>query len=235
MVTGEDILKIAKKHVGEKYHLGVLVPKDNANWTGSWDCAEFASWCVYQASGKLYGCNRDTGDPATADAYTGFWAEDARQRGQIIPIEDAIHTPGAALVRRPGANKIGHIVISDGKGGTVEAHSTKRGVIAGSAHGRVWDMGVLVPFIAYTTGGAGTAVPPVGMIYRVQMPMMSGPRVKDIQQALAAKGFDPGDVDGFYGPKAAAAVTAFQLDQGNLVADGEVGPLTAAALGVPFP
>lgn len=237
MASGEEILQLAKRHVGEKYTLGVVVPKDKANATGPWDCAEFASWCVYQASGKLFGCNRDTGDPSTADAYTGFWADDAKQRGYVIPIEEAIRTPGAALVRRPsGGSKIGHIVISDGHGGTVEAHSRKRGVIAGSAHGRVWDLGVLVPFIVYAAGaGAGDTAPPLGVIYRVQMPMMSGARVRDIQQALAAKGFDPGPVDGFYGPMTAAAVTAFQLDQGDLVADGEVGPLTAQALGVPFP
>jgi len=32
--TGERILQLAKQHVGEKYHLGVPVPKDNPNWTG---------------------------------------------------------------------------------------------------------------------------------------------------------------------------------------------------------
>lgn len=32
--TGERILQLAKQHVGEKYHLGVPVPKDNPIRTG---------------------------------------------------------------------------------------------------------------------------------------------------------------------------------------------------------
>lgn len=53
--------------------------------------------------------------------------------------------------------------------------------------------------------------------------------ILDIQRALAAKGFDPGGVDGIWGRRTAAAVRAFQLSKG-LLADGVVGPKTAAAL-----
>jgi len=59
--TGQHILSMASLHLGEAYLLGTLVPKDNPNWHGSWDCAEFASWLHYQAAGQLYGCNQDTG------------------------------------------------------------------------------------------------------------------------------------------------------------------------------
>jgi lysozyme family protein len=55
--------------------------------------------------------------------------------------------------------------------------------------------------------------------------------VKRIQQALESKGFSPGTIDGEYGPDTEAAVVAFQLSEG-LVADGEVGRDTAAALGI---
>jgi N-acetylmuramoyl-L-alanine amidase len=54
--------------------------------------------------------------------------------------------------------------------------------------------------------------------------------VTRIQQALASKGFSPGDIDGDFGPETEAAVVAFQLFEG-LVADGEVGRDTAGALG----
>jgi N-acetylmuramoyl-L-alanine amidase len=235
MAMGNDILDLAKKHIGEKYILGALVPKDNSKWKGPWDCAEFISWCVYQVSSKLYGCNRDTGDPSTADAYTGFWIDDAKDRGLIIPVQRAIETPGAALVRKPRPSKIGHIVISDGNEGTVEAHSAKKGVIAGKTTGRVWDMGILVPFIDYTAVPGASPHTPPATIYRLTMPMMKGSKVEAIQRELESLGFDPGDIDGWYGPKTAAAVLAFQLSQGDLVADGEVGPLTAAALGITFP
>ncbi len=51
--TGQKVLEVARKHVGENYVLGVLVPKNNAGWTGAWDCAEFASWLIFQASATL--------------------------------------------------------------------------------------------------------------------------------------------------------------------------------------
>ena len=44
----------------------------------------------------------------------------------------------------------------------------------------------------------------------------------------------PGIVDGVYRPMTMAAVTAFQITH-RLVPDGEVGGVTAAALGVPWP
>jgi N-acetylmuramoyl-L-alanine amidase len=235
MASGIDILTLAKKHVGETYILGALAPKDNPNWKGPWDCAEFTSWCIYQVSSKLYGCNRSTGDPSTADAYTGFWVNDATNRGLIISIQEAIETPGAALVRKPRQSKIGHIVFSDGKGGTVEAHSARKGVITGNVAGRAWDIGILVPFINYSAVSGALRYTAPTSIYQLSMPMMQGAKVKKIQTELASLGFDPGDIDGFYGPKTAAAVLAFQLKQGDLVADGEVGPLTAAALGISFP
>jgi hypothetical protein len=53
--------------------------------------------------------------------------------------------------------------------------------------------------------------------------------VSQLQQALTSAGYDPGPVDGTYGQKTEAAVTAFQQDNG-LTADGVVGPDTASAL-----
>lgn len=59
----------------------------------------------------------------------------------------------------------------------------------------------------------------------------SGAQVVALQQALAGKGFSPGDVDGLFGPGTEAAVLAFQQSEG-LAADGIVGPATATALGL---
>jgi uncharacterized protein (TIGR02594 family) len=53
--------------------------------------------------------------------------------------------------------------------------------------------------------------------------------VREIQQALKDKGFDPGGIDGVWGRKTIAAVKQFQSEQG-LNIDGIVGPKTAAAL-----
>jgi uncharacterized protein (TIGR02594 family) len=59
--------------------------------------------------------------------------------------------------------------------------------------------------------------------------VMGTKSVRAIQQALKAKGFDPGEVDGVWGRRTIAAVKHFQAHQG-LTADGIVGPRTTAAL-----
>lgn len=51
----------------------------------------------------------------------------------------------------------------------------------------------------------------------------------DVQKALAAKGYDPGAIDGVWGRRTSAAVKAFQRDKG-LQVDGIVGPITRKAL-----
>jgi uncharacterized protein (TIGR02594 family) len=53
--------------------------------------------------------------------------------------------------------------------------------------------------------------------------------VREIQQALNDKGFDPGGIDGVWGRKTIAAVKAFQSEHG-LDVDGIVGPKTSGAL-----
>ncbi len=58
----------------------------------------------------------------------------------------------------------------------------------------------------------------------------AGAEVKDLQQRLSARGFDPGPVDGVFGPRTEQAVLAFQNCYGNLAPDGVFGPLSQAAL-----
>lgn len=59
----------------------------------------------------------------------------------------------------------------------------------------------------------------------------SGPEVEKLQQQLKAKGFDPGLIDGQFGPGTEAAVMAFQKSEG-LAADGIAGAGTLTALGL---
>jgi len=56
-----------------------------------------------------------------------------------------------------------------------------------------------------------------------------GPEVLLLQRALATHGFSPGALDGDFGPRTQAALTAFQRHAG-LALDGRAGPLTLAAL-----
>lgn len=54
----------------------------------------------------------------------------------------------------------------------------------------------------------------------------TGELVSGLQQMLLDLGFDPGGVDGSFGPATKAAVTAFQRMHG-LEVDGIVGPITS--------
>lgn len=231
MATGEQMLELARRHFGEPYILGALAPKTNSAWRGPWDCAEYISWCVFQSGGPLLGCD-DNSKPSTADAYTGFWARDAGNTSLIkkISVDKAARIPGAIVLRNPKPGRIGHIVFSDGVGGTAEAHSRVDGVLQLTLSNRRWDTGILIVGVDYTPGGAVViGAPP--KIFRLTSPHTKGPIVKRIQKALTDKGFDAGGVDGDFGPLTQAAVYNFQVMNG-LAPDGEVGPLTAAALGI---
>lgn len=56
-----------------------------------------------------------------------------------------------------------------------------------------------------------------------------GKDVEDLQRRLKAVGYDPGEIDGEYGPNTESAVKALQKDADILV-DGEFGPDSYAAL-----
>ncbi|WP_176085940.1 peptidoglycan-binding protein [Martelella sp. HB161492] len=56
------------------------------------------------------------------------------------------------------------------------------------------------------------------------------PVVKEAQELLTARGFDPGAIDGWFGQKTKAAVLAYQMAHPHLVNDGIIGPATLAQL-----
>jgi N-acetylmuramoyl-L-alanine amidase len=171
-------------------------------------------------------------NPATADAYSGAWARDANTSRRAISIGQAKASAGAVLIRKPAAGGIGHVAISQGDGSTVEAHSEKRGVTNDSVDGRRWDLAMLVPLLVYPDELSTTVFqPPQGLILRLTFPPMQGALVKKMQATLKSKGFDPGGVDGIFGPHTEAAVRGFQLQSG-LVPDGEAGPKTLNKLGL---
>lgn len=56
------------------------------------------------------------------------------------------------------------------------------------------------------------------------------PVVKEAQEILSAKGFNPGAIDGWMGPKTRDAITAYQKAHPHLVNDGILGPATLSQL-----
>jgi cell wall-associated NlpC family hydrolase len=232
MATGKDLVKLGDRHLGEEYLLGAFAPKDNPNWKGPWDCAEFASWLLFQCAGLLIGCVDNSKSPSAADAYSGAWMRDAAASHNPISLGLAKATSGAVLIRKPASGGIGHVAISRGDGSTIEAHSAKRGVTNDKVDGRRWDIAMLLPGLDYPdTLSESIFSPPSTLVLRLTMPPMRGKLVKDAQQALKRENIDPGLIDGVYGPHTEAAVRAFQLRNG-LVPDGELGPQTRALLGL---
>ena len=236
MHNGRILLPIAEAHEGEPYVLGARVPMGSAAFHGPWDCAEFVSWCVYQAYGVLFGVR--PANPQTADAYTGYWTEDALASHATIAVSQALNTPGAILLRRPrshgSGHAIGHIAISRGDGSTVEARGARFGVvIASGAASRPWDYGVLVPGVEYTAGAGQPYVLQPGQLM-VTSPLTRGPAVVAVQRALRQRGYEPGRVDGVFGVTTEAAVYNFQAAEG-VATDGVVGPETAGLLWLGWP
>lgn len=81
-----------------------------------------------------------------------------------------------------------------------------------------------------TTAATKSKRPPVtARHYAPQQP--SADRYKEIQQALASRGYFKTEPDGTWGPASVDALKHFQHDQ-NLVEDGKIGSLSLIALGL---
>lgn len=225
MANGKDFLALAKQHIGEKYVFGASAPLNNANYRGPWDCAEFASWIVFQASGKTVGVK-------SGNAWTGHWKTDSKTLCKIISIDEAAKTYGAILLRSPGFKniEIGHIAFSDGNGGTIEAKSAKDGVVASVIKGRQWEMGLLIKGVTYETKASlkfEYSEPPYS--FRVKAPLMKHAVVQQAKAALARLGMYGGPINEEYDTDMAQAVSNYQKANG-LTIDGIMGKETIKAL-----
>lgn len=226
--NGKDVIAFALQFVGRPYVLGAVVPKDQADYDGPFDCAELCAFSNFQTFGFLYGCSTDDEKKAAiADAYTGYFGKDAKALGVIISVADGAKIAGAMLLRLPAPGTTGHIVFSQGNGKTVEAHSTKHGCIESVVTGRRFDMAVLLPKVEYDKPNEKVLSEAPKIVYRLKTPYMKDEYIKKIQGALRLK------ADGIFGMDTHNAVVAFQKSKG-LVIDGEVMPggETSGLLGI---
>ena len=67
------------------------------------------------------------------------------------------------------------------------------------------------------------------LLKNIGKPYMQGDDVREVQTLLKQKGFDPGDIDGAYGPITEKAVKAYQETK-RLKVDGIVGIITWGSL-----
>src|SRR5207248_2692819 len=82
--TGKELIDIAKAHLEETYVFGATPGYTGyhiSNYNGPWDCAEFASWCVYQASAQTLQIGL-----VDWNAYTGYWETDALNGNNLVSI-----------------------------------------------------------------------------------------------------------------------------------------------------
>jgi hypothetical protein len=241
--TGQDAIDIGSTRVGQEYVFGAVVPLDNPNWKGPWDCAEFTSWVAFQAHGLVYGA----GNPkklSQAQPFSGHWFTEAKKSATVITPKAALKIPGAALIRQPTPGLIGHVAFAIGDGDrTLEARGKAFGVgIFKGAANRNWSIGALLPGVEYATGTTSPVINPPDVrpdpvpadFLFLKTPNIKGAQVVAVQRKLAAVGLDPGPIDGEFGPMSKAAVTTFQITRG-LEVDGVVGPNTAEKLGLAFP
>ncbi|HET9519055.1 MAG TPA: transglycosylase SLT domain-containing protein [Actinoplanes sp.] len=136
----ETFLRVARDQVGDPYIFGAEARLGDSD-PDVFDCSELTQWAAHQAGGRLP-------DGATAQ-YLHL-----KQRGLLIPVEQAKDTPGALLFSfdrepRPGDGRTpgAHVAISLGDGRTVEAANRRAGVRESTAGDR-FEYAAVIPGIS---------------------------------------------------------------------------------------
>lgn len=137
MISGADVVAAAQLYAGTPYVLGAEHDTDLGFVVArALDCSE-----LVQAALADIGV-------AAPDGHWVQW-EWCRDQGAIVPITQAVDTPGALLFVYDGSTD-GHVAISRGDGSTIEARSKAWGTGNWPVQGRAWTHGALIPGIDYT-------------------------------------------------------------------------------------
>lgn len=217
MPTPTEVLYVAGLNTGKPYEASAR--RFGPNF---YDCSGYVT-VVLRALGI------EPGPSPWTSWSIAAWCYDA---GMEVSVDEAIRTPGALLFMGPnrgleGWGSTGHIAISRGNGTVFETPAWGawgHGSGIGSAYGRNWTGGALVPGV-HAGDVAYLPVPQDPALQRGSM----GPAVGDWQVFLNAAGYAPPlAIDGEYGPGTENAVRWFQT-LCKIVSDGKVGPDTWAA------
>ena len=115
----------------------------------AFDCSGLTKWAAHQAGAEL--------PDGAAHQFVAL-----KQAGMLIPVDQAVHTPGALLFHfatepQPGTGEpdIAHVAISLGNGKTIEAADPQDGVTEFNAAGR-FNYAAIIPGIGTTSTTATT-------------------------------------------------------------------------------
>ncbi|WP_051274398.1 NlpC/P60 family protein [Cellulomonas sp. URHD0024] len=148
----QQFLDAATAQAGDSYVFGERVDLDDAD-PDTFDCSGLVKW----AAGRV-----------GVDLPHASWMQyiQLRDEGYAIPVEQAIHTPGALLFNFPSEPVAGsvrptnaHVAISMGDGQTIEAMNPHKGVRFGAATEKRFDFAVVIPGISDGTSHADAIDP----------------------------------------------------------------------------
>ncbi len=141
-------LHTAQGELGESYVFGAKADASVAH-PHALDCSGLTKWAAERAGGHL--------PDGAAHQYLAL-----KKAGMLIPVKDAMHTPGALLFHfatepTPGQGEpeIAHVAISKGNGMTIEAADEQDGIVSWKAAGR-FNYAAVIPGIGTTEPGHST-------------------------------------------------------------------------------
>jgi cell wall-associated NlpC family hydrolase len=153
--SGHDVrtfLDSALAQTGDDYVFGHEVALNDPN-PAVFDCSELVQWAAHRAG---------------VEVPDGSWYQylSLQQRGSAIPVEQAIHTPGALLFSFSSPPHSGggrpsqaHVAISLGDGRTIEARGSSYGVGSWEATGSRFNYAAVIPSLsAGTAAGSGDSL-----------------------------------------------------------------------------
>lgn len=227
MVTVDAVLTEAYAFRGQPYVFGgEISSSSDPHGVGPVDCSELVEVATRRAG---------VGIP---DGAYNQWKY-CGDRGLHIPVNQARSTRGALLFYDDGSgtgrDRVTHVAFSEGNGLTFEAWQESKPVGNYDANRSKFTIGALIPNVDYgdsslppDQGNGGGSGGSLDMSFRNLYetdPRMKGDDVKAAQILLRGWGFDPGEIDGVWGPACTGACRGFQGAVGVTV-DGQFGPNT---------
>lgn len=147
----QEFLNVAVAQTGDQYVWGAHADFNNPH-PSAFDCSDLVQWATHRVG--------ITDMPRTAWEQYEFLHHD----GHAIPIDKAIHTPGALLFSFSSDPDSGHpahchVAISLGDGKTMEAKGTQYGVGSWDANTKRFQYAAVIPGLSADGGATGAPTP----------------------------------------------------------------------------